>query len=374
MRGWTGLQRQEGRGFLQWLKKDQALRTGFDDLAGALRLLLRAWVRTEDAVCEVWAAVPAVMGQCDEPATYEKRGAARAYAWIHLLDRYVRTWLALQRLVEQAILPMGREGVRVLDVGTGPGPSAFALHDFFAAMVRYGEGTGNQQWRQPAQLTCVESAPEMDHFRHHLAERLVTQGVARTVLDMCSHVSDFETINPGKERQKTNERLRDAYEEYYDEDSAEWFSELSYTPEEANRAANSLHRYRLFSFSNFLTETDAVACFRQNLVDILSDARPGSVLLLVGGKGGDYPQIYREVAGLARETGFSREAESGTVACSDAGMDGLVHAEQAWFYRRLREIGGDLAVESDITKNLVREFEGVKASRFSASAVRAWRK
>lgn len=374
MRSWTGLQRREGSSFLQWLEKDQALRTGFGGLAAALRILLEDWVRTEEDVHEVWAAVPAVLGQCNEPATYGKRSAARAYAWIHLLDRYVRTWLALRRLVEQAILPMGREGVRVLEVGTGPGPSAFAVHDFFAAMVRYSEGAGNQHWRQPARLTCVELAPEMNHFRHHLAERLVGQGATRTVLDLCGHVCDFETISPAKERQETNRRLRDEYEEYYDEESADWVSEPNYTSEEANRTANALHRYRLFSFSYFLTQRCIVTRFRHNLVDILSDAHPGSVLLLVGGRGADYPEIYGDVADLARNAGFSCETACSEVSCSSVGMDRLVHAEQVWFYRRLKDIVGDLHARDPVATELTREFEDELSGKSPKSAVRAWRK
>lgn len=373
-RGWTVLQRQQGSSFLQWLEDRQALRTEFSALTAALRSLLEDWVRTKEDVDEVWAAVPSVMRGCNDQDTYRKRGAARAYAWLHLLDRYVRTWLALRLLVEQRTLPMGKEGVRVLDVGTGPGPSAFAVHDFFAAMVRYAEGRGNESWRQPTRIACVEFEGEMNHFRHHLAERLVVDGAPKGTLDMCGHIRDFESISPVRERMEENDRLRNAEDLYWDEDSGKWASESQYTPEEANWMANRLHRYRLFTFSNFLTTKKGVQRLRQNLIDILSDAHPGSVMLLIGAKGRDYPEIYRDVAGLAQDTGFSRKAESGTVACSDAGMDRMVHAEQVWFYRRLRYLGAAPPAESDIVRDLVKEFEGEKPYRFSASAVRAWRK
>ncbi len=374
MRGWTGLQCREGCDFLQWLEKDQALRAGFSGLAGALHSLLEDWVRTEEDVHEVWAAVPAVIGQCNKAATYGMPGAARAYAWIHLLDRYVRTWLALQRLVEYSILPMGSEGVGVLDVGTGPGPSAFAVHDFFAAMVRYSEGPGSQSWRQPARINCVESAARMNRFRHHLAERLYANGAQKSVLDMCRHTLDFRSIDPARERAELNARLREAYDDFYDEDRGEWESEQCHTADEANAMANVLHRYRLLTFSNVLTEMSTVKRFWQNLVDILSDAHPSSVLLLVGGRGRHYPKIYGDVAGLAQDAGFSREAECPQVSCSDAGMDRLVHAEQVWFYRRLRNFVGDLSVADPIAKDLKIEFEGEKPATFGKSDVRAYRK
>ena len=129
-RGWTDLQRQEGSNFLAWINEHQMLRKNFDVLANALWALLRRNIRTAEDAINVWRAVPAVLRRCNEQATYEKPGASVAYAWLHLLDRYVRTWLALERLVKANCLPMAKDGVRALDVGTGPGPSAFAIHDF----------------------------------------------------------------------------------------------------------------------------------------------------------------------------------------------------------------------------------------------------
>ena len=300
-------------------------------------------------------------------------GAARAYAWLHLLDRYVRTWLALQWLLERSILPMGREGVRVLDVGTGPGPSAFAVHDFFAAMVKYAEGSGSEGWRQPARITCVESSDRMNRLRHHLAERLFVNGAPNAILDMCNHIPDFQSISPAQERTELNDQLRDAYDDYYDEHADEWVSEQCYTADEANAMANALHRYRLFTFSNVLTKSSTVKRFRQNLVDVLADAHPGSVLLLIGGKGGEYPDIYGDVAGLARDAGFSREAEPALVSCSDTETGKMVHDEGARFYRRLRAIVGDLTEGDADARRLKGKFEQENAS-FSVSAVRAYRK
>ena len=168
--GWTGRQRRQGREFLQWLSDRQALQAGFRVLAKSLHELLEHRVRTKEDALEVWAAMPSVMGDCDKPETFGETETASAYSWLHLPDRYVRTWLALERLVEHSLLPMGKEGVRALDVGTGPGPSAFATHDFYTAMTEFAEVSSNELWRQLPQITCVESAGPMNQFRHHLAE------------------------------------------------------------------------------------------------------------------------------------------------------------------------------------------------------------
>ena len=126
--GWTSFLRQEGADFLDWVKTEHILSNKLDVLATALSSLLRQNIHTSDQALDVWKAVPAVLCRCNDQATYELPGAAEAYAWLHLLDRYTRTWIALERLVENRCLPLGKYGVNALDVGTGPGPAAFAIH------------------------------------------------------------------------------------------------------------------------------------------------------------------------------------------------------------------------------------------------------
>ena len=207
--GWTGLLRREGADFLAWARDERVLSCKFSLLATALSTLLRGSVLTPKEAHEVWEAVPAVLRRCNEQATYEMPGAACAYAWLHMLARYVRTWLALERLVEKNCLPMGTNGVRALDVGTGPGPAAFAIHDFYVAMVGYSEVTGNPR-RQPPQVTCVESKKRPNHLRHQLAEMLFQQAEREpeSVLSMTSTLGDFLEFESIQEHKQFLEVLR----------------------------------------------------------------------------------------------------------------------------------------------------------------------
>ena len=169
-------------------------------------------------------------------------GAACAYAWLHLLDRYVRTWFALEILVDKNCFPMGKNGVRALDVGTGPGPSAFAIHDFYASMIEFSRTRDNSRWRQPLYVTCVESDDNTKHFRHLLAEIMFEQAQRKSegVLAMCHNLADFGRLEPTRERMETLQALRNAEETYFDEVSGQWTSDLLYFPEEANYIAQSL--------------------------------------------------------------------------------------------------------------------------------------
>ena len=269
--GWTGLLRREGADFLAWTREERVLSTKFNLLATALSTLLRGSVPTPEEAHGVWEAVPAVLSCCNEQATYEKPGAACAYAWLYLLERYIRTWLALERLVQKNCLPMGKNGVRALDVGTGPGPAAFAIHDFYAAMVTYSEVTGNPKWRQPPHLTCVEFDGSTNHFRHLLAEILFQQAGRESegVLSMTSALHDFGEFEPTQERKRYFEVLRSEEDEYFDDVAGRWDSNRVYLPDEANDMAQSLHRYRLVPFPARFVDTGKLpltldSCLRGN--------------------------------------------------------------------------------------------------------------
>ena len=372
--GWTELQRREGDAFLDWLNREQRLHNRFDALAIALRETMDAHVRTASDAHAVWHAAPAVLRNCNDPATYTLRHVEIAYAWLHLLDRYVRTWLALEHLLQHHLLPMGREGVRALDVGTGPGPSAFATHDFYSAMEDYARAADAAKWRQPPKITCVEPAPGMNHIRHIIAECLSGRGAPRSVLAITGGLYDFSTILPTQDRTQLESRLRNQSEEYYDEQRQEWHADYIYTPEEANREANAYHRYRLFTFSNFLTTLDTIATFQENIEDILADAHAGSVLLMIGAKGGCYPVIQKRMAQLADVGGFRRHNDAVAVASADAQLDHRLDEEVRWFYHRLKQLAGNLPANESDAAQLREELEGDPLIRFKSSTVHAFRK
>ena len=372
--GWSGLQRREGAAVIAWLIREERLRKGLDALAIGLREILNAHVRSAGDAREVWKATSAVIAKCNEPETYSVCGASVAYGWLHMLDRYVRTWLALECLLAHGLLPMGKHGVRVLDVGTGPGPSAIATHDFYVALTGYAGSADGVRWRQSPDLTCVERSEAMNHFRHVLSETLAVNGAPQSILAMASGLSDFATVRPSVERPELERRLRNEYDVNFDDELDEWSDEPTHTAEEANREANAHRRYRLFTFSNFLTTLDTVSTFQRNLEDLLTDAQPGSVLLMIGGRGDNYTEIHKRMARLAEAGGFRRSIPPIDVGVSDAQLDGRLAEEVRWFHGRLKGLAGDLAAYDAVTQDLLDELEGRKRMDFRPSAVHAFRK
>ena len=359
---WTRLLRLRGPDYLAWLTQNAILQKKLNTLSNALWTVLCACVHKAEHAIEVWKVVPSVVCRCNEQDTYERPGASVAYAWLYLLERYVRTWLALEVMVERSCLPMAKYGVRTLDVGSGPGPSAFAVHDFFAAMTEFSNLRGNINWRQPPQITCVELSSSTNHVRHVLAEKVFeqSQGRSKGVLAMCRSLHDFGEIMPTIERKRVLTSMRNEVDDYYDEVLGMWASDVRYMPDEASAVAQSLHRYRLFVLSNFLTTSETVETFRSNLVDIMEDAAPGSVIMTLGGRGTPYPQIYDKVDEIARSAGFQQTIVAHDVSIKNSLEEDLVYHEGKRFYEYLQDLAQNPS-DDKCTQDVCSHFEGRRA-------------
>lgn len=367
-RPWTRIQREEGLAFLEWLGRSRALEVNCSNMRAALLDLQYARVRTAQDAREVWDAVPAVLAACNEQETYELPGAASAYAWLHHLDRYLRTWAALETLVRAECAAMAKDGVNTLDVGTGPGPSAFAIHDFYSAMVAYAGETQDANWLQPAHLACVEIDQNTNSFRHQLAEVLFEKSQRRTegVLAMCRSLHDFNMLRFKSDRR---EYLR-SLNSYFDPDEGGWVDDPWFDQKDANREAQRLHRYRLFVFSNFLTTPGFVNAHKAVLREILIDARPGAVALLIGGKSGDYPDVYDAVREISESAGFVAKVSGERVSAESSGLAREVFDAGREFYGHLQSLSPD---RSGATEEVRRYFEGDDA-RCPSSHIWAFRK
>lgn len=354
---WTNLLVQEGATFLEWIEANEILSRKFDTLAKALHWLLQMEVRTKEDAISVCKAVPAAYRCLENQSTYEDLWTALAYAGLHLLDRYVRTWFALEKLVAAHCLPMARYGVNVLDTGTGPGPSAFAIHDFYSAVTQFSEHTNNQEWRQPVLVYCVEKARATNHLRHLLGEMVyeLSQRQAMNVLAMTRYMPDFSQILPKQQRKALHKALSSTDDNYHCDTNSEWSAELWFWAHVADFRAQSLHRYRLLVFSNFLTKVAELTQFEPNLAEIFRDSSPGTTLMLLGGKKGDYPQIYDTVGKLAGSTGFVLKIDGVTVSWANSAMEARIREEGERFYQFLRDL---VSNEDHLASEVCSYFQG----------------
>jgi hypothetical protein len=124
-------------------------------------------------------------------------------------------------MVRSGCLPLGKHGVRVLDVGTGPGPAALAVADFYRSLGEFAQAANVPGFQQSTDVSCIEASPSVNSFRHHLVEFLNDHVQLGGAL-----LPDFASFDPPGDRRA--HRFQLLSEGYYDEVSG--YEEPLYSP------------------------------------------------------------------------------------------------------------------------------------------------
>ena len=207
-------------------------------------------------------------------------------------------------------------------------------------MREYSESKGNPNWQQDLRIDPVEINNAANSFRHHLAEVVFDQSKRQFsgAFVTIGSVADFGELFPKEERRSKFEMLQSTFEDYPDEVRDEWVSEPLYSPDEAHEISQSSRRYRLITFSNFLTNMCTVVKFKPNVMDLLQDAGPGTVLMVIGGIGRKYGDVNRFLDELAQPVGFDRIVSDETVTTRDSEVQESVYSERKSFYKHLQRL------------------------------------
>ena len=298
MTTWRRILRQQSDSYLAWLDETRFEYKSLDHLATQLSEYLVSCIRTEADARKFWEVIPKVRSACNDPDTYKLPWAAEAYAYVHLLYRYCRTWAVLRHLTSETTLPLGNRGVRVLDIGSGPASALYAIDDYYSALAIFANESKIPELDiEHPMLDCVENSPAMARFMHYFSEYCQRKGpFSPTIIDFTG--LDFRSI---RESHFRNSR----YETYWDE-CTETYEEL-YDPSLVAEENNRLFRYRLVILSNSLTLSDTVSRFETELRSLFNDLRPGSVVVVLGGTGDDYQKIYARLAQFACDAKMIRD-------------------------------------------------------------------
>lgn len=292
---WKKVVREYGPAFVEWVDANGVGFRLFDKLASDLERylldVLHACTHSEvgEQQCyeEFVAAIPKVFACCDEDI-YNQPLVAEAYAYVHLLERYRRFWSVLVELTKRGILPMRDSGVEVLDVGTGPAPTLFAVEDYYQALREYSNVVAAPVLdTPPPQVHSVESSYAMVHLTHVLAEYTGRHWPFEATF------REFEELDLEEARLS----FRDELQRQLD-DELGW---MSYPVLEGDWQGK--YRYNLVMFSNFLTQPDRVAELERAIREVFYGLRAGGIVVVVGGTGAHYPQIYARIEELAMGSG-----------------------------------------------------------------------
>lgn len=309
MTTWRRTLLENSRQFLAWLDSTGKAEAALDRIAADLVRFIRFRVQTSQDAQLFWSVIPDVRAACNSEVTYEKDFAAEAYAYVHLLDRYWRTFDVLRELTSRGALPLATNGVRALDVGTGPGPTPYAIQDFYELLREYGEACDIETLkRQSFKVSVVEKSKSMQRFLHHFSELSFRSG------PFGADSEDLSTLDFAQERQEYRQQL--LREEWYEAETDDYHQTCS--SDEANNVSQALHRYRLAIFSNFFTLSETVEQFAPQVSSLFSDLRLGGTVIILSATGCHYGPICQRLEELAIAAGLKPIPEFSAILGSDS--------------------------------------------------------
>ena len=260
----------------------------FEELGSLVEgYLLHKMGRYPDAGREMASQLLNVLKNCDT-ITYNEPGTGDAYALLHFLDRYHRFQLTFDLLAHHGLMPLRQGNIDVLDIGTGPGPSMFAISDFYCDRFGYADSSRMHRERPHFRIDYVEQSVEFRHWLHHFTEYANFHAPTRRYWYVPYHhgtFGDFSAIEFDEERNS------------WDQDDDGYYRPTSYIRR---------HRFDLVIFSNFLTTRRQVLHFQRELRNCARFLRKNGILLVVGATATSekYKHIYDTISGIILGQGY----------------------------------------------------------------------
>lgn len=292
---WTRIFREHNVTFQRWLEEIGIRQRNFIKISNCLeKFIIDSLDNPENCRAFVQCLIPALR---NSKTVYLRPEGIIAYAHLHFLERYHRFWDVCIELLNAGVLPMRDGGIDVLDVGTGPAPSLYAVQDFYRELIEFGrQHEIKNLLTPPPNLEFVESNEYMCFFIHRFSEICRINGPYHQTF------ADFRGLDLGAERrvaiQSRIQRIVD--EDDTQEKYARWWVY------ESEPWWKDAFRYNLVIFSNFLTETNQVGQITEELTSVFKALRNGGVVVVVGGTGKHYPELYTLIDHLAKTSQIRR--------------------------------------------------------------------
>lgn len=205
-----------------------------------------------------------VLRNCDS-ISYNEKGVGYAYALLHFLDRFRRFQLTYELLDKKRLMPINGKKIDILDIGTGPGPSIYALSDFYSEKKK-------KFVDLKFDIDYVERSTEFRNWLHHFTEFANSR----------SFVSHPWLVP-------------------FHHGSSEEFKDLKFNRREMSwgnnwRPITKIVKIRpnIIVFSNFITTKNQAYEFSDEITDCMRYLRNRGILVIVGARSesGKYSEVY----------------------------------------------------------------------------------
>ena len=264
-------------------QNEDLLRNRFIELASLLKDFLNGIYEEPELICEISCQLENVLKNCDS-ISYNERGASEAYAIVHFLDRFHRFQLIYRALDEQKIMPMPKRKIDILDVGTGPGPSMFALSDFYKNKIEE-LNIENMSFN----IDYVERSESFRNWLHHFTEYVNAYTLSKKKWDVPYHHGsflDFKDLEFNQSQAHFND----------------WGDGRTYVKYYVKK-----YRFDLIIFSNFLTTKEQVNNFSEEIIKCMQFLRNKGRFIVVGARSSSekYKEVYDAISEILLKENFN---------------------------------------------------------------------
>lgn len=215
-----------------------------------------------------------VLKHCDQ-ISYDEPGTAEAYALLHFLDRYHRFQMVFELLHKNGLMPINNRRLDILDVGTGPGPSMFALSDFYTNVYSDKVNESENSVESTFSIDYVERSQEFRNWLHHFTEFANYHSPTTKPWLVPYHHGTFDDFKNLDFNKKTM---------VWESDDDGYYKHVQYVTK---------YRFDLIIFSNFLTSKEQTDEFSKEIENCARYLRHKGILIVVGS--GRHTEKYKQV-------------------------------------------------------------------------------
>ncbi|WP_217182232.1 hypothetical protein [Streptomyces sp. AC495_CC817] len=314
----------------------------------------------------VAARLAHVLDRCDD-LEFRDPAEVTAYMILHLADRYGRVTQILERLFTAGHLPLRRRRLSVLEIGAGPAPALYAVHDFYDDLALWAQTTRQQVEFAPAtEMSALDRGPAWSRLLHHFSEEI--HQVRREVPTFSGTLPfgvthpDFTEFSVFREHVRALESKAQLIADEFDRDDetiSPGFARML-AQEEGVRTPSA---YDLVVMCNFLTNQGTVALFRKEIRGLAHSLTPGGLLIVLGSATERYSPIWADLKQLLQNTGLTPLAlfEEPIAANSDPARAALIRHQVRSSLNAVHREGGSLPAKLGDPDKAYRKFPKFRA-------------
>jgi hypothetical protein len=152
-----------------------------------------------------------------------------------------------------------------------------------------------------------------------------------------------------------------------DEDTTRGYAQLEIDSQEGEW--KDAHRYNMVILSNFLTQPAQVDELRRELISISHALRNGGIIVIIGARGKQYPQIYKRILCIFKNKKYIKLdlSTSSSESFSEYDYGNLFGQRIGGFYKtiinRFEKCGAEKEIKKKILKKIQKRIYSLEGKR-----------